>query len=53
MLRFHRPTGPCKECGMSALAWDRLLGRLARLPLRLIPSELAVPVLSGPDRSRR
>lgn len=38
---------------MSALAWDRPLGRLARLPLRLIPRELAVPVLSGPNRGPR
>jgi FkbM family methyltransferase len=39
---------------LSALAaWDRPLGRLARLPLRLIPRNLAVPVLSGPNRGRR
>jgi len=39
---------------LSALAaWDRQLGRLARLPLRLIPRNLVVPVLSGPNRGRR
>jgi len=38
---------------LSALAWDRPFGRLARLPVRLIPRDLAVPVLSGPNRGRR
>ena len=31
---------------LRAFAWDRPLGQLARLPLRLIPRDLALPVLS-------
>lgn len=43
---------------MSALAWDRPLGRLARVPLRLIPRDIAIPVLRPElretlDRGRR
>jgi FkbM family methyltransferase len=38
---------------LRAFAWDRPLGQLARLPLRLIPRELALPVLAGPNRGRR
>jgi FkbM family methyltransferase len=36
-----------------ALAWDRPLGRLARLPLRLLPAGLPMPVLSGRNRGMR
>src|SRR5258708_3604720 len=38
---------------LHAFAWDRPLGRLARHTLRLIPRDLALPVLSGPNRGRR
>jgi FkbM family methyltransferase len=34
-------------------AWDRPIGRLVRLPLRFMPRQAAVPVLSGINRGRR
>jgi FkbM family methyltransferase len=37
----------------SALASGRLFGRVARWPLRLIPRDLAVPVLQGPLAGKR
>src|SRR5579859_4589563 len=50
---LHRSLAPCdKDRMLSALAWNRPLGRLARLPLRL-PTTLTVPVLSGPNRGMR
>lgn len=53
-ISLHWPLSSChKKEMLSALAWNRPLGRLARLPLRLLPATLAVPVLSGPNRGMR
>lgn len=38
---------------MSSLSNDNAIGRLARLPLRLIPSGAVVPVIRGPLSGRR
>ena len=38
---------------LAALPQSTFMGRIARLPLRMIPRNLAVPILQGPLRGRR
>src|SRR5256885_1092969 len=48
MINFRDVNNP-----KSLLSPDRLLGKLARAPLHLIPSKAVLPILQGPGRGLR